>query len=114
MAKQRVMLCGLVDAVKNLHRFVRRLQSGSRDQNCLMKLPDNVQLPLQSLEDLENLEKRLTDKQIKQSLVGVRFCHFLYLKNVLTLVHVTLACFVLQLAFDICRFCVFYLLVDTI
>ena len=51
MAEQRVMLCGLVDAVKNLHRSVRRLQSGSRDQNCLMKLPDNVQLPLQSLED---------------------------------------------------------------
>ena len=102
MAEQRVMLCELVDAVKSLHRSVKHLQSGSRDQNCLMKLPDKVQLPLQSLEDVENLEKRLTDKQVKQSLVGVRFCHYLYLKNVLTLGHITLACTVLQLTFDIC------------
>ena len=46
MAKQRVILCELVDAVKNLHRSIKRLQSGSREQNCLTELPDDIQLPL--------------------------------------------------------------------
>ena len=77
-AEQRVILCELVDAVKNLHRSIKRLQSGSRNQNCLTELPDDIQLPLQTLEDAENLEKRLTDKQIKQSLVGVSFCRYQY------------------------------------
>ena len=114
MAKQRVIYCELVDAVKNLHRSIKRLQSGSREQNCLAELPDDIQLPLQSLEDAENLEKRLTDKQIKQSLVGDSFCRYLSKKNVLTLSHVTLACTALQLTFHICRFRVFYSLVDAI
>ena len=35
MAEQRVMLCELIDAVKNLHRSVKHLQSGLLAQNCL-------------------------------------------------------------------------------
>ena len=67
MAEQRVMFCKFIDAVKNSHHFVKCLQSGLRNQNGLTELPDNVQLPLQSHEDVESIEKRLTDKQIKQN-----------------------------------------------
>ena len=69
LAEQRVILSELVESNRNVLRALKSLQDSRKSSQVSYQLPEDLVLPLKSVDEVLHLEERLADETVRQSLV---------------------------------------------
>ena len=69
LAEQRVILSELVESNRNVLRALKSLQDSRKSSQVSYQLPEDLVLPLKSVDEVLHLEERLADETLRQSLV---------------------------------------------